>query len=335
MNRPKVSIITPCYNCEKTIHRLISSLIRQTYGNIEFIFINDGSTDGSLDVLIKNEDLFYDNKIEIKIIDQENQGVGGAINSGLKVVDGEYLCWIDADDYLETRSIEEKVNFLELNTEFGAVTTNGFIFRHPNYTKPIALSGDNLDNANHRQFNLLLMERSVFIPAAHMIKMSSLRDVNPSLQIFPASRGQNWQLLLPVYYKYKRGYIEEPLFNYVVYENSLSRGDNTFIKKILRNDEHEEILQKVIQSIKMPNSEKEFYSKFIKVRYLRKKMLAASIYNNKDFAISIFRELREISIINAKDIFIIIFSFLPFGETFKVSLFNFISEVIKCFKTFR
>jgi glycosyltransferase involved in cell wall biosynthesis len=320
MTQPKVSIIIPCYNGEKTLQRLIESILFQTHKNLQIIFVNDGSTDGSLELIIKNKPRFDDFNHDLVIVDQENKGVGVAINSGLQHVDGKYLCWIDSDDYYEPRSIEKRVGFLELNQGFGSVTSNGFIYRHPNYTKPIGLSGDNLDNHNPNQFELLLIGRSTFIPAAHMISMKALRDVNPKLSIYPARRGQNWQLLLPVYYKYNRAYIDEPLFNYVIYENSMSRGDDTFEKKLARHNEHEEILLYVIQSIKMKGARKASYLLFTKLRYKRIKMYEASLYNNRKLVLQFYQELKEATQVNVKDRLFFIFAFFPLGYKFKHKL---------------
>lgn len=97
-----VSIIIPVYNCEKYLDELIQSLLNQTLKNCEFIFINDGSTDMSLDSIIKYK------KVDerIKIINQSNQGVSFARNSGLKLAEGEYIGFVDADDYIDNDMYE-------------------------------------------------------------------------------------------------------------------------------------------------------------------------------------------------------------------------------------
>ena len=80
----KVSVIVPVYNSEKTLERTIKSLLNQTLKDMEFIFVNDGSNDNSLEILNKYKD-------KITIIDQENNGPGGARNSGIKKANGEYI----------------------------------------------------------------------------------------------------------------------------------------------------------------------------------------------------------------------------------------------------
>ena len=102
---PLVSIITPCYNGENVMHRLLDSILSQTYSNIEFILINDGSTDHSEEIWYQYEKKFNEKGIKTIYIHQRNQGLGAAINAGLKVFTGDYLCWPDIDDYFEREVI--------------------------------------------------------------------------------------------------------------------------------------------------------------------------------------------------------------------------------------
>ena len=99
-NNPKVSIIVPVYNCEKYLKRCLDSLVMQTLENIEIICINDGSTDKSLDILKEYES-------NIVIINQENQGQSIARNKGLEVAKGEYIGFVDSDDWVDTDYFEK------------------------------------------------------------------------------------------------------------------------------------------------------------------------------------------------------------------------------------
>lgn len=93
----KVSVIIPVYNAENYIPYCIESLLNQTLQQCEFIFINDGSKDSSQQIIEHYQKL--DNRV--KLINQENQGVSIARNTGLKVANGEYIGFVDADDYVE------------------------------------------------------------------------------------------------------------------------------------------------------------------------------------------------------------------------------------------
>ncbi|WP_160686063.1 glycosyltransferase family 2 protein [Clostridium sp. C2-6-12] len=101
---PKVSIIVPVYNAEKYLKEMIASLYAQTLKEIEFIFIDDCSMDNSLDILYEFEKKDPDRVIIIK--SDENQGPGGARNIGLKYASGEYIGFVDSDDYIKPEMYE-------------------------------------------------------------------------------------------------------------------------------------------------------------------------------------------------------------------------------------
>ena len=96
-----VSVVTPCYNGEATIGRLLDSVLAQTYTNIELIVVNDGSTDGTEDAIREYEPTLRHELAGFTYVQQDNAGLGGAIQAGLRRVTGDYLCWPDADDWLE------------------------------------------------------------------------------------------------------------------------------------------------------------------------------------------------------------------------------------------
>lgn len=92
-----ISVIVPVYNKAQYLHRCIQSIIKQTYKNLEIIIVNDGSTDNSIDICN-----YYANRDQrIMIIDKENKGVSSARNAGLDVARGEYIAFVDADDYID------------------------------------------------------------------------------------------------------------------------------------------------------------------------------------------------------------------------------------------
>ena len=95
-----ISVILPVYNCEKWVERCIKSVLNQTYKNIELIIINDGSTDNSLEICKKYQ------KDNVIIINKENSGVSKTRNIGLEKAKGEYIFFIDADDYIKSNCIE-------------------------------------------------------------------------------------------------------------------------------------------------------------------------------------------------------------------------------------
>lgn len=103
MDNIKVSVIIPVYNAEKFLYNCLDSILSQSLKEIEVICVNDGSKDNSLHILEE-----YSKKDErLIIIDQENMGAGAARNAGLKIARGEYLSFLDADDFYEKNMLEE------------------------------------------------------------------------------------------------------------------------------------------------------------------------------------------------------------------------------------
>ncbi|WP_296870337.1 glycosyltransferase [uncultured Methanobrevibacter sp.] len=102
----KVSVIVPVYNVEKYLEECLESIIDQSLRDIEIVCVNDGSTDGSLSILEEYAKL--DDRI--KIISQENQGLAAARNTGLDNISGDYVYFIDSDDFLELNALEELYN---------------------------------------------------------------------------------------------------------------------------------------------------------------------------------------------------------------------------------
>lgn len=96
IDQPKVSIVVPVYNAERYVGQTLSSLANQTMKELEFIIVNDGSKDSSIDII----NYFAQKDSRFKVIDKENAGVAVAINTGNKIAKGDYLAELDSDDYV-------------------------------------------------------------------------------------------------------------------------------------------------------------------------------------------------------------------------------------------
>ena len=96
MRTPLISVIIPVYNVEKYLHRCLDSVIAQTYQNLEIICVDDGNVDDSGKIC----DQYAVRDARIKVIHQENQGLSAARNRGLDAAEGEYIAFVDSDDYI-------------------------------------------------------------------------------------------------------------------------------------------------------------------------------------------------------------------------------------------
>ncbi len=106
---PLISIIVPVYNAEKTINRCVDSILAQTYTHFELLLINDGSKDKSGEIC----DKYAEKDNRIKVFHQENGGVSSARNKGIDNAIGEYITFIDSDDYIDNTYLED----FEINSE--------------------------------------------------------------------------------------------------------------------------------------------------------------------------------------------------------------------------
>jgi len=145
MSKPIVSIIIPCFNSEKFIKNTIESCLKQTYENIEIIVIDDGSKDGSTDIL-KNYAKNHPDRIHLT--SQSHKGASAARNLGFKLSKGKYIQWLDSDDLLEPEKIRSQVTYLQKNKNVEGVYGN---WKSRNYSH-------RLDSYNERLNQVILKD---------------------------------------------------------------------------------------------------------------------------------------------------------------------------------
>lgn len=107
MNEVKVSIITPCFNSEKTIAKTMTSVIGQNYKNIEYIIVDGASTDRTLDIIDEYKDKFT---FEFKLVSEKDNGIYDAMNKGIRMSTGDLIGIVNSDDYYEPDAIESIVS---------------------------------------------------------------------------------------------------------------------------------------------------------------------------------------------------------------------------------
>ena len=113
----KVSIIVPVYNVENVLHYCVDSILNQTYKDFKLILVNDGSTDNSGKIC----DKYAKNNDKVSVIHLENGGVSRARNIGIEHAKGEYICFIDSDDYVAENYLEELVKIKEQHPDFDSI----------------------------------------------------------------------------------------------------------------------------------------------------------------------------------------------------------------------
>jgi glycosyltransferase involved in cell wall biosynthesis len=166
---PKISIITPCYNAEKHIEQTILSIIDQDYVNLEYIIVDGGSKDGTVDIIKK-----YEDRISYWVSEPDN-GQSEAINKGIAKATGDIFNWINADDYLEEGALQI-IAHEYINGQPDIVCTNTMLF---NENGNIHRNG--ADDFNLNLFSLLnstgLNQMGMYWSLS---KIKTLNGVNPA-----------------------------------------------------------------------------------------------------------------------------------------------------------
>lgn len=137
--RYKVSVIVPIYNVEKYIEECIQSICNQDYSNLEIILVDDGSPDNSGAIC----DSYAQKDERIKVIHKANAGVSSARNSGLDIATGDYVCFVDGDDYLESDYVSYLLNLIidnqtEISISKGIYDTFTPKNNNPDYIKVVS-----------------------------------------------------------------------------------------------------------------------------------------------------------------------------------------------------
>ena len=193
----KVSIIVPVYNVELYLEECIDSVINQTYENLEIIIVEDGSTDNSGMICDA-----YENKDErITVIHKENGGLSSARNAGLDSATGEYIYFLDSDDYIEHNAIELLVNDINNNDSVVSIL-DGNIF----YEKGIETRHTN-SYARHNKYETCNGKKLL----ESLLKVDEYRTAVPFL-FFKMSFFEKYKL------RFKEGIIhEDELFTALVF----------------------------------------------------------------------------------------------------------------------
>lgn len=242
MHQPRVSLIIPVYNSEKYLDRCIESVSNQTYKETEIILVDDGSTDSSSAIC----DGWAKKDGRIKVVHKSNEGAGLARNSGLDVATGEYLLFIDSDDYIQPETVEKCIKAaLANNSEiilFGRadVLQNGDIKNNQIKTDKFFYEGTEV--TEDLLSSLCVRSKGFgFGVVAKMLKMSAVKDCKVRFCSEREVLSEDALFLAEYFACVKRATIvPEYLYMCVIHGDSLSNRvnpdfqtqNNVFLKKI-------------------------------------------------------------------------------------------------------
>ena len=155
MSKKLISVIVPVYNSEKYVNRCIDSILNQTYENLEVILIDDGSSDGSLKIC----ESWAEKDNRIKILKQKNSGVSSARNLGIENASGDYVAFVDNDDWLRPEMYETMLSLAE--KEKSDVTVCKFINVDEKYNR-IKIKESNLSAEHFKNPIYFFLNNNIF-----------------------------------------------------------------------------------------------------------------------------------------------------------------------------
>lgn len=292
---PGVSVIIPAYNRKNYLKYAVNSVLNQTYTDFELIIVDDGSTDGTGDMVRSYNDL------RIKYIYQNNQGNHSARNTGIKNAKGKYIALLDSDDMWHAEKLEKQVNILEKHSDIGLVYCGTLLVDENNNLfgkKPlIRHSGYVLDK--------LLMNNFLYNGSNPLIRQECIKKAGLFDEHLKRMLDWDFYLRIALYFKFHA--IKEYLVLYRVHDESLSAGYKSYetaghvvLNKIFSNRD----LDKKYFKLKDKAFARRY--RYMGLRYFEAGLLEESRENfkkalNYDFSLSYRSEI----------LMFLIFSYLP------------------------
>ena len=256
---PTVTVLMSVYNEEKYLHEAIDSILNQTYTDIEFIIIDDGSTDLSQGIILS-----YDDPRIRFIENNENIGLVNSLNKGLKIAKGEYIARMDADDKSMPRRLEEQVNFMEKKPNVGVCGTMAQFINEK--SKVINLRNEEKIMYRDEEMKAELLFRPCFIHPTVIFRSKLLRTNNLNYEEIHGRFSQDYYLWYILSSLCEFANISRVLFEYRVHEKQISKGS--------RNDQF--IASESVRRIILENFLKRKVNKFERIKHARISVLQHS-----------------------------------------------------------
>lgn len=235
---PKVSVIMPVYNVERYIVRSLDSLINQTLKDIEIIIVNDGSTDNSKQVVKIYSEKYKD---KIKLVEKKNGGLSDARNYGIPHATGEYIAFLDSDDYVEPDTYEKMYN--KAKEDNSDLVECDFIWEYPDRKK--------VDTGKIYNNKKEMLTYARVVAWNKLIKRSLIEE--HKIKFPKGLRYEDVEFFYKmVPYYNKVSFIKEPLIHYTQRNSSISNTQNERTQEIF------EVMDNVIKYYKENNLYEEY-----------------------------------------------------------------------------
>ena len=273
----RVSLLVPCYEVEAYFDTFLRSVIEQTYRDLEVILVNDGAGPATTNALRDAVPQLEAAGFAVTLIEQENKGLGGAIDAGLKHVSGEFLMWPDPDDWLLPNSVERRVQLMRENPDVGLLRSNCQLFieatqKFEGHFLPLDAPARRVPQL----FEDLVFQRFFYGPVCHMVRCSMFWQVHTERTIwFSKASSQNFQMLVPFVESFPVLQVPEVLACYRVREDSRSRAQTKTHEKLMgRHEQLYELTLHTLPKLKTYSSER---AAALLNQHWRNKMLPTAI----------------------------------------------------------
>lgn len=288
-----VSLLTPCYNSGKFIHRLLDSVLSQDYPQIEMVAVDDGSTDDTRQKIETYIPKFKEKGYTLKFIHKENGGQASAINMGLPLLQGEFIAWPDSDDYYSSpQSISTFVDtFKKENDKVGIVRTLATFIDEltseeiKGYQNPLHGGQNFID---------LLRGKYPLTPSSYMVRSKALDEAIPGRHIYDGQHPQNIQMFAPISYLYEVRNIASSLVTIVVRHNSDSHAAKNLLQQLEAFDSWIDIYHHTLDNMSMLNlSERAKYKGIVDKVFLNDELALCFHNMDKKAAKSVAHKIKQ------------------------------------------
>ena len=225
INHPAVSVIMPVYNGATYLTEAIQSILQQTFDNFEFIIIDDGSEDRSVDIIKAFQK--SDKRVILKD-NEENRGIVYSLNYGISIARGKYVARMDCDDISNHRRLENQVGFLERNPEIGVVGSKAYIIDE----KGQIYAQIDVPERHFEIFWNLFFQNPILHPSV-MLRMDILQDI--SIYDECMSFSQDYELWTRLIERVSFHNIQKPLLYYRIHNfNVTNKHRNTQLENSIK-----------------------------------------------------------------------------------------------------
>ncbi len=245
------SIICPTYNSAKFIQRNINSLIRQNYKNFEVIYSDDGSTDETTNIILKNKKKFFDKKIQFSLLKNNHRGPGAARNFAIKSSKYEWISFLDSDDEWDSSKLAKVETAIKNNPTSNCIAHNELFKKKDNSIEEYNYSKyfDSKQLIYHQLFNKNFLSTSSITLKKELIIKANYFDET-------LMNAQDYDMWLKIGDNFKLFFIDEFLGSY--YERDGNITSTPYKKKIFN-------LLKILKKNKNSVSIFQYYYKFLRI----------------------------------------------------------------------